>query len=194
MTSSFRQKIQCTNCGIQITAETSFSRWIRERADLDSNGFGISVMDMDYIVHRYRTELGRKFQCIMVVEVKTHNAKMSDAQRDTAHVINQIMRNRKQTPTKNVQWQAGNGPLTVYSIYTKSKVVLRAFGVHVVTFEKLGPDDSQWIKWDGKEISADQLAALLRFDLDPDTLNPMDWRRHHQDRASSQVALFADRH
>lgn len=193
MTKSYRQKMHCPNCGIEMTAQTSFSRWISGREDLDSNGVGISVMDMDYVIHRFRTEIGREFQLMMVVEVKTRDAKMSDAQKDTAHVLNQLMRNRRQTPTKEMRWQAGNGPLWVYSAYTKQKVYLRSYGVHVLTFEGLGPDDSKWIKWDNRAIGIDELAALLRFDIDPDTLSPMDWRSHHRNNGHTEGAtLFAE--
>lgn len=182
MTVAYRQKIHCTNCGIEISAETSFSRWIRNRKDLDSNGVGISVMDADWIIHRFRTELGRSFQCLMILEVKTRGGEMSYAQRDTVNTLDQLLRNRVKTPTSNPIPQARNGVRKVDSVAARSSVFVRAFGVHVLTFENLGPDDSTWITWDAQKVDVDQLASLLRFDLDPDTLRPMDWRSHHRRR------------
>lgn len=195
MTRQQKQKVHCLNCGVEITAETSFGRWIRNHPDLDSNTYGLSVMDMDYVIHRFRSELGRDFQLLMIVEVKTRGSQMSDAQRDTAHVLNQITRNRRQTPTKPLRYQAGTAPLMIYSIYAKRKVFLKVLGVHVLTFEGLGPDDSRWIKWDNREIDASELAALIRFDIDPDTLEPMQWRVHHEKVLSvlnQAVTLFSD--
>jgi len=52
--------------------------------------------------------------------------------------------------------------------------------MHVLRFSGLGPDDSKFIEWDDKDINADTLTDLLRFDLDPDTLKPIDLRNHHQ--------------
>jgi len=159
--------------------ESNFSRWLRECPDLDSNGAGLCVMDTDYIFHRFRTQLGRAFQCLMIVEVKTQNAEMSDAQRDTAGILNQLTRNRRQTPTKALHWQAGNGPLKLRSFIAKRDVNVKSFGFHLLTFDGYGPLDSENIRWDKKPITIDQLIALLKFDLDPDTLRPMDWRSHH---------------
>ena len=193
MTSYYKQKIHCPNCGVEITAETSFSRWIRNRKDLDSLEIGLSVMDMDYVIHRFRREKDRTFQCIMIVEVKTRGAEMTDSQRDTAYTLGQIMRNRRHTPSKNLLHQSGNGLSQVHSAYIKQMVWLRNYGVHVLTFQGLGPDDSAWIKWDKQEIDTEQLAALLRFDLDPDTLSPMDWRSHHKKNGHTEGAtLFAE--
>jgi hypothetical protein len=35
------------------------------------------------------------------------------------------------------------------------------------------------MRWDEKPITQEQLTKLLRFDLDPDTLRPLDLRNHH---------------
>lgn len=180
MTRPFNQEWHCPHCKTFVTCETLFGRWIRNNAKLESRN-GYSVSDQDYWVHRFRTELDREFQCLMLVEIKTMGASMTDAQRDTLNTANQLMRNRRQTPTKDLRYQAGLGVLKVFSTYLKRETVVRAFGMHVLTFSGLGPGDSEWMKWDKEEITEDQLTGLLRFDLDPDTLAPMDWRRHHAD-------------
>lgn len=190
MTRRHDQTLHCPNCGNEMTTETSFGRWVRNNPELDSTGKGLSVMDTDYVFHRFRTELGRSFQCFMMVEVKTRGGKLSEAQADTAWVLDQLTRNRRQTPTATHRKQAGNGVTKVYSKFNAKDIILKAFGLHVLTFEKLGPDDSQWIKWDGKQITPNHLTKLLCFDLDPDTLLPMDWRSHHPKRRLANLPLF----
>lgn len=190
MTRQYDQEMHCRLCGNVMTTETSFGRWVRNNPLLDSNGKGLSVMDTDYVFHRFRTELGRSFQCFMIVEVKTRGGKLSEAQTDTAWILDQLTRNRRQTPTATPRKQAGNGVTKVYSRFNAKDIILKAFGLHVLTFEKLGPDDSKWIKWDNKQITSDQLTQLLAFDLDPDTLRPMDWRSHHPKRRLVNLPMF----
>lgn len=193
MTRKHDMTIQCPNCGVEITSETSFGRWLRNRPDLDSVRDGISIMDNDFTVHQYRTELGRTFQCLMMIEIKTRGAIMSSAQRDTAGMLDQLIRNRRQTPTSIPRRQAGNGLAKVFSTFLRREVIVKSFGFHSLTFSDLGPDDSQDILWDRRHhITPDQLAQLIRFDLDPDTLRPTDWRRHHRSIATTdQLDLLA---
>ena len=185
MTRSFNQQFHGANCKTWQTAETLFGRWIRSNPDLDSR-HGYSVTDQDYWIHKYKTHETRRFQLLMLVEIKTMGAELSEAQRDTLYQVNQLMRNRRQTPTKELRYQTSSGPLTVKSTMLGGEVVMRAFGMHVLTFSGLGPDDSEWIRWDRTQISVDQLTAILRFDLDPDTLRELDLRLHHQNAEQSE--------
>jgi len=186
MTRPYTQQFHCPNCKTMHTAETLFGRWIRNCKSLDSR-LGYSVSDQDYWIHRYKTNTDsigtREFQLLMLVEIKTFGTELSDAQTDTLHMANQLMRNRMQTPTKDLRYQAGEAPLEVYSAMLRRVVQMRAYGMHVLTFSHLGPDDSEWMTWDRQQITEDQLIALLRFDLDPDTLGPLDLRRHHAPRS-----------
>jgi hypothetical protein len=50
------------------------------------------------------------------------------------------------------------------------------------------PDESEWMTWDDKKIGWDQLPAVLRFDLDPDSLRKMENRSHK--RVRDIPALF----
>lgn len=185
MTRQFNQQVHCPNCKTWITHETSFGRWIRNNQKLNS-GFGYAITDQDYWVHKFKTYSDpkhgdRDFQLIMLVEIKTMGIPLSESQSDTLHIVNQLMRNRKQTPTKDLAWQAGySQTIRVDSLLNKRKVTVRAYGMHVLTFSGLGPDDSESIKWDRRTISLDMLTSLLAFDLDPDTLQPLDLRNHHR--------------
>lgn len=176
MTRPFNQQVHCPNCNTWITHETSFGRWIRNNGRLESRD-GYCVTDQDYWIHRFKTAYKKTYQLIMLVEIKTMGMPLTLAQKDTLHMANQLMRNRK---NKMLEYQAGPGVNHVHSIMTKSKTILRAYGMHVLTFSGLGPDDSEVITWDKSAITKDQLTEILRFDLDPDTLLPIDLRPHHK--------------
>ena len=189
MTRQFNAQFHCANCKTWQTQETMFGRWIRNNKELDSSR-GYCVTDQDYWIHRFKTEGSRGFQCIMLVEIKTMNAELSKAQSDTLWIVDQLMRNRRNTPTKKTTiLQAGNGPARVRSVMAGTDVTLKAFGVHVLTFSGLGPDDSDEIKWDSKQIDTDILTKILRFDLDPDTLMPIDFRNHHRTHENKIIPL-----
>lgn len=189
MTRQFNAQFHCPNCKTWQTQETLFGRWIRSNKELDS-AKGYSVSDQDYWIHAYKTYGNRDFQCIMLVEIKTMMARMSKAQEDTLSIANQLMRNRVQTPTSSIKRQAGRGPADVHSPMLGRNVTLKAFGVHVLTFSGLGPDDSDAIKWDGRhDINTEILTKILRFDLDPDTLKPLDLRNHHRTPENQLMAL-----
>jgi len=203
-TKSFTAQFHCTNCKTWSTQETAFGRWIRNNPNLRSaEGFCVSDLDAVIterrIIHQYKRridgEYSRDFQLMMNLEIKTMCADLDDAQRDTLHMLNQVIRNRKQTPTKALRFQSGNAPIKVKSILSGEYVNFRHFGVHVLRFEGLGPNDSRWIKWDGKDIDADTLTRLLRFDLDPDTLKEMDesLRNHHNVKQSFPLFKTIDR-
>lgn len=129
-------------------------------------------------------------QCVMQLELKTHGSELTEAQRDTLYIANQIMRNRRQTPTKNLRHQAGTAPLKAYSTMSGHNVHVRNFGVQLLRLSGTSPDDSEHIWWGkGREIEIETLIQLLRFDLDPDTLRPLDLRRHHPNPQQNQMML-----
>lgn len=186
MTRAYHQKLQCSNCGCWTTAETGFSRWIRERQDLKSED-GIVCCDIDYIVHKYkgRPQDGRSVQCLMFLEVKTRGSEPTKSQQDTLLLLDQFLNNQRQTPSKRrSKRQAAERPNKVFSVKAGMTITAKMFGGYLLQFEQTGPHDSKWIRWGARrrEITSDQLAALLRFDLNPDTLAPLDLRSHHEQR------------
>ena len=190
MTRQHNQQIHCVSCGAITTTETAFGRWIRNNTELDSIKDAIVVQDQDYWIHKYTDNGTKSFQLLCGVEIKTMGGKMSNSQKDVVHIINQLMRNRKQTPTKDVKWQAGSGINVVKSLMSKCEVRLKSYGMHVLTFSGLGPDDSDLILWDKNRIDVETLTKILRFDLDPDTLKPIDLKPHHMTHASKVMRLF----
>lgn len=196
MTRPFTIHSHCPICKTWQTQETAFGRWIRNNSELDSRkGYCVTDLDMTIsefkTVHQFKSGYSRDFQLIMDIEVKTMGADLSQSQRDTLHIRNQLMRNRRQTPTKELLFQAGNTP-EVFSVIQGRKIVVRCYGVHLLRFSGLGPDDSEWMLWDTKPINSDTLTEILRFDLDPDTLKPIDLRNHHAVRSRAQGALYKD--
>lgn len=185
MTRQHFQKFHCPRCGAHATLETAFSRWLRENPLLDSAN-GLCIVDEDYFVHRFKTYEGRTFQLMMSVEVKTAGAELSAAQRDTLHAVNQVTRNRRQTPTKERKWQAGTAPMKVWSSMANRVVNLRHFGIHVLRFSGHGPDDSETITWDRREIDTETLTRIIGLEVDPDTLGPIEeiLRNHHNKQRS----------
>lgn len=180
MTRPHSQQFHCPNCRTWVTAETMFGRWIRNHPELDSRA-GYCVTDQDYWIEKWKVDGDRTFQLILGVEIKTFGTPLSDAQRNLLYLLNQIMRNRRQTPTKELVHQAGTAPLKARSVMGGkiSAVNVRCFGIHVLTFSHLGPDDSEWMTWNRQNIDEATLVALLQFKLDPDTLQPLNLRRHH---------------
>lgn len=191
MTRPFNAQFHCPNCKTWQTQETAFGRWIRNNKELDSKS-GYSVTDQDYVIHKFKTHGNREFQCVMIVEIKTMGAEPSDAQSDTLYMLDQLTRNRVSTPTATNRAQAGRGVVNAWSVMRKRYVTLKAFGTHLLTFSGLGPDDSDVIEWDRAPISIDTLTSILKFDLDPDTLKPLDLRRHHMTHENQVLPLFVD--
>ena len=150
MTRSFNSRIDCPTCRCQMTVETAFERWVRDNDDLDS-GSGIVRFDLDMLIHKYMFDDRRDLQAMMFVEVKTFGAEVSKSQADTLGAFRQIM----------------NGDRWIHSQMTNEDSFLCLFGGFVLTFEKTCPDDSSWIRWHGRQITAAQLVRILSFELDP---------------------------
>lgn len=188
MTREFSEHIDCPVCGERFPAETAFRRWMRAHPSLDS-GDGMAVCDADLWIHKWKSHGTREVQCLMMVELKTHNAPMSMSQRDTLLFVNACLRNRRRTPTnRKLYGQAQQVPLKMRSHLSDRMVFMRLFGVHRLLLSGTDPENSATIQWDRHFVSVDQLIKLLRFDLDPDTLKPLDLRRHH--RVTKHRTLF----
>lgn len=158
-----------------------FHEWIRNEPQLDSREFNISIQDNDLWIHRFsrRNErvTGRPLlEHIQLVEVKTFDADMPYAQRDTLQVIDTILRlsttyNHRRRPIKIKDAREGR-PGCYRSV--------RWLGVHLLQLSGARPDISNRILWDKKLVNLEMLVDLLRFDRDPDYPGKwLDTRRHH---------------
>jgi hypothetical protein len=115
---------------------------------------------------------------------------LEDTQRDTMHMTNQMFRTDCTTPTKKAKTHTRETPTEVYSVKTKRWVQVKAFGFHLVRMNGRTPDSSTQILWDKREISKADLVSLLQFNLDPDTLEVMNWRIHHRENATPLLPSF----
>lgn len=154
--------------------ETPFSRWIRSEPLLDSIRERLSIMDTDYWIHQYRAHTDRigerKIDSIMCVELKTHQAELGFAQRDTLRLIAAMFRKvnyTKDGKCRTVTLDMGNELRSV-----------RMYGYFVLRLERDTPSTG-WIEWSGRQVNIETLIELLTFKRDPRTLNLRSERRHH---------------
>lgn len=170
---------------------TPFHAWVRGHPDLDSVRECLDIGDSDLWVHRYgtrRTKTGtnRNVQYLMLVEVKTHGADLARAQRDTLSMVNDALRTEAMRQHRILGRFVGDHPQNtrvVHSYIAGKRVRLYCYGVHKLRMSSASPATSQWMTWTdayGTEqyITVDQLVKLLRFDLNPDSLRPLEHREH----------------
>lgn len=165
--------------------DTPFGSWIRNHPQLDSIRERLSVTDSDWWIHQYRARTAKAgskmLDNVMLVEVKTHEADVRFAQRDTLFLVNQMLRkssvvNGRRRYVKCVSPTVGE---TRY---------VRLFGVHVLTFSGNTPVDSDRIVWDSTVIDEQILVELLCFKRDPDSpLRQLDTRLHHRPSQKGQL-------
>jgi hypothetical protein len=157
---------------------------------------GIVRFDCDVLLHRYKLGIDKKssrnIQCLMFIEVKTHNAEPTPAQRDTLSLFAQVLRNRRRNVCRDKRGRHAKDhvPMAlVFSWLLGRDVRLKMFGGHLLQLSGDDPLASEEIRWDRHVITLDQLIALLLFEIDPDSLRPIDWRRRYS--AFSDDTMFA---
>src|SRR5260370_31600476 len=125
----------------------------------------------------------------MFIEVKTLGKQLSDSQRDTMHIVDQLFRNDRTTPTKQARTHVNLSSDSVYSPVSEKWIRVKALGYHLLRINGCTPDDSTKIQWDKKQTTKDTLLKILKFEAHPDTLRPMDLRNHH-DKINKQPVLI----
>jgi len=185
LTRPFCQRMQCPKCRTEVTIETALGRWLRSQPRLRSED-GINIYDADCsverrIVHKYKDGTSREAQCYMEVEVKEYGAVPSAAQRSTFQILSDYLKNTvsNMNSSRGASSDRSGKFRRIYDREFDRWVWVRHYGIHLLQFEKTGPDDSSWIKWDGVEISPDQLVDLFAFDLHPYSLKPLSARDRH---------------
>jgi hypothetical protein len=155
---------------------------MRNEEALDSS-IGVTRFDLDVLIHKYKNFGRKSVQCLMFIEVKTRRADLPMAQKDTMYILDQVLRN-----TINHRKKAWHHDCksAVFSIANNRRIWIKLYGGHYLRFDKTSPEDSNEILWDKKQITKDQLLQILRFEIDPDTLDEINWKKIY----GEQLDLF----
>jgi len=144
--------------------------------------------DCDILLHRYFMPGDKKgirdLQCLMFIEAKTQGASLTPAQQDTLSMFNQALRNRRPNIYRKKRGRHLKDhcpPALAYSHLLKDDVRLWMYGGHLLRMNNDAPDTSTWIEWDYQKIDVPTLLQLMKFEIDPDSLQPIDWRRRYSD-------------
>lgn len=166
--------------------ETEFSEWLRKNPGLDSYRIGMSIHNLDWIIHQYKVPEDkngpRRVNNLMIVEEKCFGAESSFAQLDTLTILDQLL-------TKKV-----NGKIKQQKVKTRRGDIVgaRYFGLHHLVFSGSGPSTSDKITWDDQVITLHMLERILRFELHPCAIwkeRDLSERRHHCNLAATTPHL-----
>ena len=141
--------------------------------------YSLTLNDVDLMLHRFMTSVDRcgtrDVQHLMHLEIKTRGAMPNPHQRQTLFFLHQLLENKKR----------------LLDSLTGGRRSVWHFGVSVLSMHGVSPEDGPPMHWcrfrdDGEFLCADvdvrTLRMLLRFEIDADTRDPLDQRRHHLTR------------
>ena len=121
---------------------TAFGLWLRDQPELDSKEEGLDINDIDYAVFNYLTGT------LLLIEEKRFGSTVTYAQRDSFNLIHQMLKFAAESGQK---FRTAKGARSIQYL-----------GFHTVTFSHSGPNDSEWITWDGKIIGKEDLSNMVK--------------------------------
>lgn len=170
-------------CTRTFGRDVAFMDWIRTNPTLDSRRDRMSVVDIDVLIHRYRDRHEpnpkKRIDNLLVLETKSHArgpAQLTLAQDDTWSVLNALWRSRVRRDNTGA---VRNYPVVVNGERRR----VRWWGVHVLAMTGDRPENSDHGMWWNERtdpVSVDMLECLLRFEIDPFTMQKIDYRDHHE--------------
>ena len=159
---------------------------------------GLSLMDTDMWVHKFAKRRGRipgwdrDVQYLMKIEVKTNRAEVKPAQWDTIHLIDNLLRTKPWKEQRIAGQLIPGHPQNIREVLSPvagKPVRVICHGYHVLRMSHETPSVSDWLLWDERPVTVKQLIQILRYELDPDSLRPMEHREHK--KMSNQDTLFS---
>lgn len=167
--------------------------WIRTNRNLDSISCSLCVTDKDMSFLKFVTYVDgigtRNLKLMQNVEFKSFGKCLMPQQQEELFFSHQLLAKKKK----------------LYSTYMKKPVGVWHYGYSILRM--IGGDrpdrcDSmEWARFENNgellktEVSENTLTELLAFNLDPQTLQPIEFRRHHKTRKLMQTVtdrLFPD--
>ena len=155
-----------------VSPEDPCHAWIRSCPALDSKKYLTYTCDVDEVVLNYGQRragrVDRSVQRQIAIEFKAHNSSPDTQQLENLSILDYYLR-------------LPGHPIEI-CVQGRSRWVLN-HGVHVLRMSGDRPDRSDWLTWSSvsggrltreRFITLDQCVALLRGELHPDTLEPLD--------------------
>jgi hypothetical protein len=159
--------------------DSPFGGWFRNEPRLDSIDCSLSVTDRDYHVHHFKTRIDsvgtRTVQLMMDMELKTRGGLPKWGQHQSLFFEHQLLNQKRKLLCSR------DGDLK--SVWH--------FGYFVLSLLGDRPEPDSYVTWCrfsqhgalvANTITTDDLIRVLRFDIRPDTLEPLELRRHHKTR------------
>ena len=170
-----------------------FGAWVRAQPTIESHESGLVVTDIDWCFHKYAPHIdslgSREVQLMMYVELKCYNATPTPSQLETLALLHQICASKGKVHRPN------RPPTTLwhFGVY-----VLRLLGTSPVQHPQcqwgIFGDDAT-LHW--QTLHTARLVEVLGFTRRPDTLDPLNLRRHHAlnaylAREQTELGFFVD--
>ena len=138
---------------------SEFARWRYEEPELDSHRFGLTVSDIDQVFFHDDEDIKEAY--ILLLEVKTRGKTEMEVHEENIYtLLDAALRLASSKAVSTHLWGR------------EEQRRIRYMGWHLLVLSATRPDNSEWMLWDSKHIDKDQLVRMLRFDLDPNTLQP----------------------
>ena len=157
---------------------SAFGEWLRNNPRLDSVKQNLTIADIDWIVWKYKTVIDkqgeRSLKLALWIELKTYGANLNQAQQELLFAYHTLLNDKRKR---------------MFSPFVGKTVSFWSFGCSIVQLSSDTPITSKIIRYgrfDDKgqlnyvEIKCGQLEKIITFVIDPETLRPFSFRRHHK--------------
>lgn len=186
--------------GCSISLMNPVSAWLR-KLNLDAVWIG----DCDWIIYKYGERfspergIDRSVRWHMIVEIKTEDAEPSRDQAEALWVTSHLLRNIRWVDERGDDGQfvtdhAQNARIVEVDMRQfggHQKTLIYSYGAHLLQFSGRGPADSERIRWNRHEVTADELREILEFRRHPFSRQPIRPGMHKK-RREQPPTLFED--